>query len=179
MPSRTFNPDLLSLANEVHDLRRAGAFDSRTSRSVTVLIRRYPRCPQILLAVAEYTELRYLSQDSKLPNYQVAVLERRYRDILKLDSRYARAWENLAAILDIDNRLDEAETAARKAVRYGNEPRRRRPARSHPRTTGQRHRSPPPRPTPARRQRPIRLGTQHRRRRPARRMATLQCLRTT
>jgi|GEM_PF-5690702 len=121
MPSRKPQPDLLSLANEIDDLGRSQAFDPRTARRVASLARRYPRSPQILLSATEYTELRHLSLTPARFKYPVRI-EHRYREILNLDPRYARAWENLAAILDIERRFIEAEAAARKAVRHGDDP---------------------------------------------------------
>jgi tetratricopeptide (TPR) repeat protein len=43
-------------------------------------------------------------------------LERGYRRAIALDPKLAAAWTNLASILDIRNRLDEAAKAARMAV---------------------------------------------------------------
>ncbi len=99
----------------IRDLYRADKFDSKSAAMVAAAARKYPRSTDVRLAVAEFRELADLHKGT----WRSTRHERAYRRVLELDPQSARAWENLAAVLDIADRLPEAARAAQRAVRFG------------------------------------------------------------
>ncbi|MEK6703973.1 MAG: tetratricopeptide repeat protein [Planctomycetota bacterium] len=106
------------LIERIRRLYRANNFDARSVASVSVAARKHRRAPEVLLAIAEYRELACVHKRI----YSSARHERAYRRVLELDPANARAWENLAAVLDIAGRYAEAARAAQKALRFGDDP---------------------------------------------------------
>lgn len=99
----------------IRDLYRANKFNSTSAAMVSAAVRKHPRSPDVHLAVAEFRELADIHQGT----WRCTRHERAYRRVLELDPENARAWENLAAVLDIADRLPEAARAAQRAVRFG------------------------------------------------------------
>ncbi len=117
MPLSLRDKTINRLIDRIVALYRADKFDSNSKAIVSAAARKYPREPYLLLAVAEYRQLA----TPLSPSY-VTRSERGYRRVLKLDPKNARAWENLAAVLDISDRLTEAARAAQNALKHGDDP---------------------------------------------------------
>lgn len=106
------------LIERIRRLYRAKKFDSRSVASVSAAARKHHRDSDVLLAIAEYRELANVHKR----RYSITRHERAYRRVLEIDPKNARAWENLAAVLDIAGRYAEAALAAQKALRFGDDP---------------------------------------------------------
>ena len=113
-------PDIATdrLVDRIRGLYIANKFDSRSAATVSAAARKHRRAPHVLLVVAEYRELAALHRRK----YRCATHERAYRRVLGFDPKNAGAWQNLAAVLDIDSRYAEAARAAQKAIRLGDDP---------------------------------------------------------
>ncbi len=87
--------------------------------------KRYPRDSYVIVNCAEYENS--LACHAIEANWadRVASLDRAlrlYYLALRFDSCYARAWEGVANVLDIKGRYVEGEEAARRAVKFGDDP---------------------------------------------------------
>lgn len=106
------------VVSRIRDLHRANKFVPKYAAVVSAAVRKYPRSADVRLAAAEYRQLA----DGHKRVFHLGRRVSSYRRVLELDPKNARAWENLAAVLDIGERYAEAAQAAQKAIRFGDDP---------------------------------------------------------
>jgi len=119
----------------VHTLAKASDFSATARAFVRRIQRRYDKSSQVATRVAEYLELlasqqRWRAVRAEPPQNGVlavasrtnAIVMRLYRKAIRIDPRNARAWEGLAHMYDKADRFPQALFAARKAMKYGDDP---------------------------------------------------------
>lgn len=111
----------------VFTLARATDFSPRARVYVRRVLRRYKgKSTEVATRVAEYLELlasrQWATQQHARAKRNDATVMRLYRLAVHLDPRNARAWEGLAHMHDKADRFPQALAAARKAMKYGDDP---------------------------------------------------------
>jgi tetratricopeptide (TPR) repeat protein len=106
-------------ATRIRPLWRAKRYAPRDAERVRATINRYPRSPEVAVAAGEYCLLRSCVSKSGAVLHRAMQL---FRRAVRLDPTHARAWEDLAAVLDIKAQYADAALAALKAIKYGDDP---------------------------------------------------------
>lgn len=112
--------DLESLKDRLWQAAQGINLDASTRRLVRRAVRACPHDADVLYFCAESARAEcHHKVNSDRASWKYAY--RLFYRTLRVDPEHAWAWEGLASILDIDDRYEEAEHAARRAVRFGDD----------------------------------------------------------
>jgi tetratricopeptide (TPR) repeat protein len=114
--------DLESLKDRLWNAAKWININGSTRRLVRRAIRACPRDVDVLYYCAESVKGTWFHYKVTGDRASWQNSYRLFHRALRADPEHAWAWEGLAAILDVDARYEEAEHAARRAVRYGDDP---------------------------------------------------------
>lgn len=124
-----------SACMRVTELARKSDFSATACAFVRRVQRRYDKSTEVATRVAEYLEQLAGQQWMRgalaepphngalaVARRTQATVMRLYRKAIRIDPRNARAWEGLAHMYDKADRFPQALSAARKAMKYGDDP---------------------------------------------------------
>lgn len=98
---------------------RRGRLDSRACAKATAILRKHRGSAAVTLGVANFRIYVYVSTPKGKRPVSIGLVERTFRRAVLLDPKCADAWLGLAEALDSTCRFDEADKAARRAIRLG------------------------------------------------------------
>lgn len=113
-----------ALLERIFDCAVNERFAKNDRRFVRRACVKYRKSARILTFCAEYEQMLAVDHTHQKSMFRRSWLKAKhlYRQATRLDPKYARAWEGLASILDVNEDYARAEDAARRAVRYGDDP---------------------------------------------------------